>query len=211
MISVPTASPFHPISTPPPPVVLLLAMTDLIMPASTPLLMHSKLSARTIKRDREPTPSLPSPSTSTPRFPSRFSSPLTSDSGSDDSTTPTATPAALPSSSLGSSTSGGNVIPRPTGAQLRVKSCDIIPKDLREALRKRVKALASQRLDLTAPYSKQDKEALRLVESIISTEFSWLLNYQDQWPLQVFLTALLKYKKSRAEVTKMKKVTEALA
>ncbi|KAJ7017372.1 hypothetical protein C8F04DRAFT_1279575 [Mycena alexandri] len=184
MISVPTASPFHPISTPPPPVVLLLAMTDLIMPASTPLLMHSKL---------------------------RFSSPLTSDSGSDDSTTPTATPAALPSSSLGSSTSGGNVIPRPTGAQLRVKSCDIIPKDLREALRKRVKALASQRLDLTAPYSKQDKEALRLVESIISTEFSWLLNYQDQWPLQVFLTALLKYKKSRAEVTKMKKVTEALA
>lgn len=32
-------------------------------------------------------------------------------------------------------------------------------------MQKRVKTLASQRLDLASPYGKQDKEALRLVES----------------------------------------------
>ncbi|KAJ7037648.1 hypothetical protein C8F04DRAFT_1256867 [Mycena alexandri] len=201
MTSVPTSSYFQPISSPPAPVVVLLAMTGLSLPPPPPLMMHTKLPARAIKRDREPTPA------SDPSFPSRFSSPLTSDSGSDDPTTPRATPAPVSSSSSSSTT----IIPRPTGAQLRVKSCDIIPKDLREALRKRVKPLATQSLNLSAPYSKQDKEALRLVESKITVEFPWLLNYQDQWPLQVFLTALLKYNKSRAEVTKMKKVTEALA
>ncbi|KAJ7702567.1 hypothetical protein B0H16DRAFT_1718140 [Mycena metata] len=205
MTSIPTNSHFHPISSPPPPVVLLLAMSDLSLPPAPPLMMHAKLPARAIKRDREPTPS------SGPSFPSRFSSPLTSDSGSDDPPTPTATPAPVASSSSSSTTSNGKIIPRPTGAQLRVRSCDIIPKNLRDDLRKRVKTLASQRLDLASPYGKQDKEALRLVESDISAEFPWLLNYQDQWPLQVFLTAVLKYKKSRADVTKMKKLAEALA
>ncbi|KAJ7694989.1 hypothetical protein B0H16DRAFT_1485419 [Mycena metata] len=190
MTSIPTNSHFHPISSPPPPVVLLLADVRPFTTTSAP----------------------PDDARKTARaFPSRFSSPLTSDSGSDDPPTPTATPAPVASSSSSSTTSNGKIIPRPTGAQLRVRSCDIIPKNLRDDLRKRVKTLASQRLDLASPYGKQDKEALRLVESDISAEFPWLLNYQDQWPLQVFLTAVLKYKKSRADVTKMKKIAEALA
>ncbi|KAJ7738841.1 hypothetical protein DFH07DRAFT_960665 [Mycena maculata] len=202
MASVPTSSPFSAPAAPPPPIVVLLAMSNLPFDTvSRPLLINTDLPPRSLKRDR--TPAIPLRSRDrTPAVPPRTlrfnpvaratSSPLSSATPSfvDGPETPRATPA--PAEAAGSAA----LIPRPLGAQLTLKSCSesIAGTDL-NSLKVRIKALVTEILDTSAPYTRQAPEALRKVEAKILEEFPFLHRYEGRWPIQVLVTARLKYYK----------------
>ena len=122
MASVPTNSPLSVCPAPPPPVVVLLAMSNL--PSNTPsraLLIRTDLPPRPLKQDCTP------PIHRSLRFSPvarATSTPLSSAGASfvDGPETPRATPAAAEVAGF------ATLIPRPLGAQLAVKSCNCIPK-----------------------------------------------------------------------------------
>ncbi|KAJ7237285.1 hypothetical protein B0H12DRAFT_1238246 [Mycena haematopus] len=191
MTSAPTNSPLASPPAPLPPVVVLLALSNLPSHASPcTLLMHTDLPARRVKRDRTPGVSR------SLRFDPKAratSSPLSSAAASfvDGPDTPRATP--VPAEVAGSST----VTLRPKGAQLAVKSCDCIPKKDLEALKNRIKTLVLEMLNVAVPYKKQLPADLEKIEAKLLQEFDFLRHYEQHWPVQVLVTARLKYYASR--------------
>ncbi|KAF8145072.1 hypothetical protein K438DRAFT_1782294 [Mycena galopus ATCC 62051] len=82
-------------------------------------------------------------------------------------------------------------IPRPTGAQLAVKSCDCIPRKDRDLLKARVKTLVSEMLNIAVPYTQQLPGNLEKIET------------------KVLITARLKHFASQKVTKAAKKIIEA--
>ncbi|KAJ6586083.1 hypothetical protein B0H19DRAFT_1250811 [Mycena capillaripes] len=53
-------------------------------------------------------------------------------------------------------------------------------------------------LDETVSYSNQNPDALKKFETQILSEFPLLHNYEEQWPLRIFISARLKYTRTRS-------------
>ncbi|KAF8184601.1 hypothetical protein K438DRAFT_1766289 [Mycena galopus ATCC 62051] len=173
-----------------------------IYASSRPLLIHTDLPLRPLKRDR--TPAL-SRSLRFDPIARATSTPLSSAAPSfvDGPETPRATPA--PAEVAGSATT----IPRPTGAQLAVKSCDCIPRKDCNLLKARVKTLVSEMLNIAVPYMQQLPGNLEKIETKLTQEFLFLRQYEKQWPLQVLITARLKHFASQKVTKAAKKIIEA--
>ncbi|KAJ6448089.1 hypothetical protein C8R47DRAFT_1224346 [Mycena vitilis] len=192
MTSVPTLSPFNALTAPPPPVILLLSLTDIVASPSVTLAAHTNLPSRLIKRDpssgptRLRTPRISSLSRST-------SSPLSSRRSASTSAEPQS-----PAASASAPAFNGTAIPRPTGAQLSARAWkDLVPAQLAKEIEARIKVLGPSILDPTKSFTKQNVGAVNKFEAQLVSEYPDLRNFIDHWPVQVFTTSWLKYMGTR--------------
>ncbi|KAK7000154.1 hypothetical protein R3P38DRAFT_3219030 [Favolaschia claudopus] len=206
---------------PPAPVMVVLQHTDL-PPAPKPqaVLAHLDLPSRSSKRENSipprfhpfPRPSSIARATSTPLSePSRsptadifeiedmedfevVAGPTTTTAGSsNDSAARASNTQAATASKPKSSTPA--LIPRPTGAQLALTSCDAVPE--KAEIRARIAVLAPSLLNTRVTYTNQREEDTAALKKQICDEFPVLATYEEHWPFSVFVTAWLRSEKKK--------------
>ncbi|KAK7059491.1 hypothetical protein R3P38DRAFT_3167897 [Favolaschia claudopus] len=190
-----TASVFNEQTGPPLPAVVPLYLTDLPPPplASRPLLAHTDLLPRPVKREGSAAPS------SSQSYHRAASSPL-SDTYSDDSRAPfdDGPPPSVPKATTSANvetTVTPDLIPRPKAAQVALSSCDGVPD--KNKIRDRISELAPTMLNQKVSYTRQQPESLLKLRNQLYKEYPHLKNYEEAWPIVVFVTAWLRTKGKR--------------
>ncbi|KAJ7710888.1 hypothetical protein B0H17DRAFT_1123972 [Mycena rosella] len=208
LTAVPTPKVFLDNVKPPPPVVLLLANTDIHPPILPPLLMDIDIRHKfgTPTGHRSST-THPSPKTSTPH---RSIPPATAKAKSPSPSRRASSPLSSDDEQHiyppGSDTANRVLIPRPTGAQLGAPESHLnITPALLKDIKSVIALLAKEKLNLQLPVNKQAADARRTFTMMMHKNFPVLQNYEKAWALTILLTAHLK--NTKAQLSKVKKNT----
>ncbi|KAJ6513561.1 hypothetical protein C8R47DRAFT_1064277 [Mycena vitilis] len=193
-VSAPTAGVFSSVSTPPAPVTVLLADSDISSAGLVPILAHTDIrrlrastpfpAAHNVQR-RARTP------LSVQAHAQRSPSPLTEDSDSDDGGV-TYPPLPVATKIL---------VPRPTGAQREEPQVTLSSSTV-AVIKATVAATATELLNLDKSFTRQTKEALAAYTRRMHASHPVLTNYAGDWLLQRYTTVYLKNEMTKRKTQK---------